>query len=55
MKVDFLIGGLSTLPHPKGFTLIGKSVRLEPLNIEKHSEDLHNSNIIYVEGINWRY
>ena len=52
MKDDFLIEGFSTPPHPKGLTFFGKSVRLEPLDIEKHSEDLHNANIIDVNGFN---
>ena len=55
MKDDFLIEGFSTPPHPKGLTFFGKSVRLEPLDIEKHSEDLHNANIIDVNEFNWRY
>ena len=34
MKDDFLIEGFLTPPHPKGLTFFGKSVRLEPLDIE---------------------
>ena len=55
MKDDFSVEGFSIPPHPKGATLIGKSVRLEPLNIEKHSEDLYNANIVDVDSLNWIY
>jgi hypothetical protein len=41
-------------PHPKGVVLNGKTVRLEPLNVEKHSEDLFESNSLDTEGLNWR-
>ena len=39
-------------PHPKGAILIEKSVRLEPLNIERLSEDLHNANVVDVDSLN---
>ena len=55
MKYDFFVEGFSTPPHPKGITLVGKSVQLEPLNVQKHSEDLHNANLIDLEGVNWLY
>ena len=55
MKYDFIVEGFSTPPHPKGITLVGKSVQLEPLNVEKHCEDLHNSNLADLEGVNWLY
>ena len=28
---------------------------MEPFNIEKHSEDLHNANIVDVDSLNWIY
>lgn len=55
MEYDFLVKGFSTPPHPKGIILIGKSVRLEPLNVQKHSNDLHNANCMDMEGVNWLY
>ena len=55
MKEDFVVQGFTALPHPKGIVLNGKTVRLEPLNVEKHSEDLFESNSLDIEGLNWRY
>lgn len=55
MSKDFVVEGFSVPPHPKGIMLIGKSVRLEPLNLENHSKDLHEANRTDVEGVNWRY
>ena len=37
MKEDFFVQGFNAPPHPKGIVLNGKTVRLEPLNVEKHS------------------
>ena len=55
MKEDFFVQGFNAPPHPKGIVLNGKTVRLEPLNVEKHSEDLFESNSLDIEGLNWRY
>ena len=52
MKGDFSVEGFSMPPHPKGAILIEKSVRLEPLNIERLSEDLHNANVVDVDSLN---
>ena len=50
MKEDFIVQDFNIPPHPKGVVLNGKTVRLEPLNVEKHSEDLFESNSLDVEG-----
>ena len=55
MKEDFFVQGFNAPPHPKGIVLNGKTVRLEPLNVEKHSEDLFESNSLDIQGLNWRY
>ena len=55
MKEDFIVQGFNTPPHPKGVVLNGKTVLLEPLNVEKHSEDLFESNSLDIEGKNWAY
>ena len=55
MKEDFIIHDFNIPPHPKGVVLNGKTVRLEPLNVEKHSADLFESNSLDVEGKNWVY
>ena len=55
MKEDFIVQDFNIPPHPKGVVLNGKTVRLEPLNVEKHSEDLFESNSLDVEGKNWAY
>src|SRR6056300_1187665 len=55
MKEDFIVQGFNIPPHPKGVVLNGKTVLLEPLNVEKHSEDLFESNSLDIEGKNWAY
>ncbi len=42
-------------PHPKGIQLNGRSVRLEPLSVEKHAKELFQANPIDAEGKNWEY
>ena len=55
MKEDFIVQDFNIPPHPKGVVLNGKTVRLESLNVKKHSEDLFESNSLDVEGENWAY
>ena len=55
MEFDYLVKDFKMPPHLKGKTLIGENVRLEPLNVEKHSADLHDANSIDAEGKNWDY
>ena len=55
MKEDLIVQDFNAPPHPKGVVLNGNTVRLEPLNVEKHSEDLFESNSLDVEGKNWEY
>ena len=55
MKKDFIVQDFNAPPHPRGVVLNGITVRLEPLNVEKHSEDLFQSNSLDVEGENWAY
>ena len=55
MKKDFIVQDFNASPHPRGVVLNGITVRLEPLNVEKHSEDLFQSNSLDVEGENWAY
>ena len=55
MEFDYLVEGFKMPPHPKGITLVGKNVRLEPLNVKKHSADLHDSNSLDIKGENWDY
>jgi RimJ/RimL family protein N-acetyltransferase len=55
MNEDYVVEGFIVPPHPKGIVLSGKTVRLEPLNVKKHSEDLFQSNSLDIEGFNWRY
>lgn len=52
---NFIVEGFVAPPHPKGIYLVGEHVRLEPLNVEKHSEDLFEANAIDVAGENWAY
>lgn len=55
MGHDFVVEGFEMPPHPKGISLIGDRVRLEPLNVEKHSEDLFEANSFDAVGENWAY
>ena len=55
MKEDFVVQSFNAPPHPNGIVLNGKTVRLEPLNVEKYSEDLFESNSLDIEGLNWSY
>ena len=42
-------------PHPKGISLIGKTLSLVPLKSNKHCDDLYSSQSIDKEGANWIY
>ncbi len=55
MKKDFIVQDFNAPPHPRGVVLNGITVRLEPLNVENHSEDFFQSNSLDVEGENWAY
>ena len=55
MEFDFPVENFKTPPHPKGITLVGENVRLEPLNVQNHSANLHEANSLDVEGKNWDY
>ena len=55
MQKDFVVDNFTPPPHPKGITLDGDTVRLEPLNVEKHSVDLFQSNSLDEEGLIWKY
>ena len=50
MEFDFPVENFKTPPHPKGITLVGENVRLEPLNVQNHSANLHEANSLDVEG-----
>ena len=55
MDHNFIVEGFETPPHPKGITLVGETVRLEPLNVAQHSEELFEANGIDSQGENWTY
>ena len=42
-------------PHPKGISLIGKTLSLVPLKSNEHCDDLYSSQSIDKEGANWIY
>jgi len=42
-------------PHPRGIALSGHSVRLEPLDVGKHSENLFDANNMDPTCANWAY
>ena len=55
MKLGDKIDNYKIPLHPKGITLFGDLVNLEPLNANQHSIDLFKSNKIDVDGDNWKY
>jgi RimJ/RimL family protein N-acetyltransferase len=55
MNESYVVEGFVVPPHPKGIVLNGKTVRLEPLDLRKHSESLFQSNSLDIEGLNWNY
>ena len=55
MRSDFLVENFTIPPHPYGVSLEGKTVRLEGLDVAKHSEELFNANSLDTLGENWKY
>ena len=55
MKLGDKIDNYKIPLHPKGITLFGDLVHLEPLNANQHSIDLFKSNKIDFDGNNWKY
>ena len=42
-------------PHPKGISLIGKTINLLPLNSGKYHREQYSSQLIDKKGSNWEY
>ena len=55
MEKDFFVEHFKAPPHPKGIELIGRRVRLEPVNVEKHAIELFQANALDTKGENWEY
>ena len=55
MKLGNIVDTFVVPPHPKNIVLYGSSIRIEPLDIEKHAKDLFNANAIDRDGKNWTY
>ena len=55
MRHDFLVEDFTPPPHPKGITLTGKHVRLEPLDVGHHAAGLFAANAQDKIGANWAY
>ena len=55
MKQGEIIDGFTPPPHPRGITLSGHLVRLEPLDADTHAESLYNANALDSAGDNWTY
>ena len=52
MQDDQIIETYIPPPHPRGIELSGQWVRLEPLDIGRHSEDLFDANNMDPTGAN---
>ena len=52
MQNDLDVANFKIPPHPRGLKLTGDLVRLEPLDVSLHSEDLYNANQL---DANWDY
>jgi len=55
IEQDFIVEGFSAPPRPKGITLRGKTVRLEPLNPELHARGLYDADATDPDGRDWDY
>ena len=55
MQDDQIIETYIPPPHPRGIELSGQWVRLEPLDISRHSKDLFQANTMDRDGSNWAY
>lgn len=52
MQDDQIIETYIPPPHPRGIELSGQWVRLEPLDISRHSKDLFQANTMDRDGSN---
>ncbi len=55
MKLGKLIESFSPPPHPKGISLEGDLVTLQPLKSKLFAEELFQANALDKENINWAY
>ena len=50
-----IIHNFTPPPHPKGLSLLGNRVNLQPLDADKHAETLFTANALDKQGENWTY
>jgi len=55
MRYDFAVDDFKQPPHPKGLSLLGNSVKLEPIDVEAHASDLYEAFSLDVKGEIWKY
>ena len=55
MRYDFFVDNFKQPPHPKGLSLFGNSVKLEPVDVETHASDLYEAFSLDVNGEIWKY
>ena len=55
MKQGEIIEGFTPPAHPKGITLSGHLVRLEPLQAGIYAKALYSANALNSSGGNWTY
>ena len=55
MRCDFAVDDFKQPPHPKGLSLLGNTVKLEPIDVEAHASDLYEAFSLDVEGEIWKY
>jgi RimJ/RimL family protein N-acetyltransferase len=53
--VGFKVDGWAPPPRPPLEPMTGRTCRVEPLDVERHGEDLHAANMVDGEGMNWTY
>lgn len=53
--IGFSVADWTPPPHPSHEMLEGRFCRLEPLNIDRHAEELYTANALDVEGHSWTY
>jgi len=55
MELGEIVEEVSVPPHPKGISLEGKFVVLNPLKASDYSRDLFEANLLDKDGLNWTY
>jgi RimJ/RimL family protein N-acetyltransferase len=53
--VGFKVNGWAPPPRPPLEAMIGRTCRVEPLDVARHGAELHAANMLDLDGHNWTY